>query len=306
MTQIYVGVDISKGWIDVSHPSGGDARLLPADYAGFAERLAAEGAIAVFEATGRHDRALRAALADAGAAAVRLSPQAPRDLARVLGIRAKSDRADAVLLRRYGETFHPQPGAAPEPPAHLRELVVRRRQLVRMRQAEQIRRAEPMPDVVRLSLEAMVGWLEAEIARFDALIAAEIARCPARAEQARRLRTAPGVGPVTAALLLAELPELGRLDRRAVAALAGLAPYDRESGRWRGRRHIAGGREELRRALYSAGMHASRGHGALKPFRDQLVARGKPVKLAIVAAARKLLTMLNAMIRDGTDFAATA
>ncbi|MFD2855063.1 hypothetical protein ACFSZS_10115 [Seohaeicola zhoushanensis] len=115
MTQIYVGVDISKGWIDVSHPSGGDARLLPADYAGFAERLAAEGAIAVFEATGRHDRALRAALADAGAAAVRLSPQAPRDLARVLGIRAKSDRADAVLLRRYGETFHPQPGAAPEP-----------------------------------------------------------------------------------------------------------------------------------------------------------------------------------------------
>lgn len=301
MTQVYIGVDVSKQWIDVSHPTRGQWQIETPALDRFAAEAAAEHAIVVFEATGRYDRPLRAALAAAGAAHVRLSPQAPRQLARVLGIRAKSDRADAVLLRRYGEAFQPAPGRT-APPEPLADLVVRRRQLVKMLQAEHIRAHEPLAEPVRASLARMVDHLATEIAELDGLIAGAIATCPERAETARRLRTAPGIGPVTAATLIAELPELGRLDRRALAALVGLAPFENESGRWRGRRHIRGGRAELRRALYVSAMHASRGNGALKPFRDRKIEEGKPVKLAITATARKLLTILNAMVREQKDF----
>lgn len=301
MTQVYIGVDVSKNWIDVSHPSRGQWQIETPDLDKFAAEAAAEHGIVVFEATGRYGRPLRAALSAAGVAHVRLSPQAPRQGARVLGIRAKSDRADAALLRRYGEVFQPAPGAAP-PPEPLADPVVRWRQFVKMLQAEHIRAHEPLTAPVRASLDRMIGQLATEVAALDTLIAEAIAACPERAETARCLRTAPGIGSVTAATLVAELPELGQLNRRALAALVGLAPFENESGRWRGRHHIRGGRTELRRALCIAAMHASRGSGALKPFRDRKIDEGKPVKLAITATARKLLTILNAMIRDQKDF----
>jgi len=303
MSQVYIGVDISKNWIDISHPVHGSTRHTMDDLDGFAACASAEQAIVIFEATGRYDRPLALALRTAGARFVRLTPTAPKDLARVLGIKAKSDRADAVLLRRYGELLQPAPqDAAPQDTATLREYIVRRRQLVSLRQIERTRAAEHIPAQIAASGQRIIAVLSDEIAAIDTLIAAEIKRSEPLARKARRLQTAPGVGPVTAATLLAELPELGQLNAHKLAALTGLAPMDNESGQWHGRRRIKGGRSTVRRVLYSAGMHASRGAGALRPFRDNLIGRGKPTKVAITAAARKLLTILNAMIRDEKDF----
>ena len=324
MDQIYVGVDVSKGWIDVSHPSRGAWRVMQGKgFADFAALMAQDRAIVVLEATnsmaGRYDGALRAALRGAGADHVRLTPQSPRRMAQVLQVKIKSDKADAALIQRYGEVFRPRPDLdeagmgqgtgqgtgqdiPPEDRDLLQDLMTRRRALVSQRAAESTRQQEPNPVSVAASITRCLAHLEAEITTLEALIDAEIDRSPERQDAARRLRTAPGIGPVIAATLLANLPELGRLDRHAIAALAGLAPYANESGKWTGKRFIRGGRPEVRRALYIAGLHASRGKGPLKAFREALKARGRSTKQAIVACARRLLTMLNAMMKTKMDF----
>lgn len=307
MTQLYVGIDVSKAWIDVSTPNHPPHRIPCEDLGAFAKRIAARNAIAVFEATGRHDRPLRAALEAQAVSYVRLSPKAPKTLAKVLGIKAKSDQGDAALLRLYAETFKPAPTpAVPAQTQALKDLIARRKQLVLIRQAEKIRAQEPMPEPVRHSISQIIEICSQQIRELETMIAARIAGDDTQASTYHRLQTAPGIGPVTAALLIAALPELGRCDRREIAALAGLAPFDNDSGKWRGRRFIRGGRAEITQAIYSAAMHASRGNGPLKPFRDRLIAAGKPTKVAIVATARKLLTILNAMMRDQKDFQSPA
>ena len=236
-------------------------------------------------------------------------------MARVLGVKLKSDKADARLIRLYGERFQPQPEAPPtglevggsaEDHQRFQSLVARRRALVAYAAAESTRAREPSsgsaPDQIAQSIERMQAHLATEVDLLDGLIAAEISRSAALRTASERLQTAPGIGPVISAVLLALLPELGQLDRRAVAALAGLAPYDNQSGKWHGKKSIHGGRPDLARALYTAGLHASRGKGPLKPFRDALKARGKSTKQAIIACARRLLTMLNAMMKTKMDF----
>ena len=186
--------------------------------------------------------------------------------------------------------------------ARLAELVARREDLAAMQRAEASRLRRTRDAAVRRDLSSMIRLLKDRVARIERQIAALIEACPELARDSRRLRTMPGIGPLLAATLLAGMPELGRLDRRQVAALAGLAPQACDSGLHRGKRRIWGGRAGPRRALYLAGFIASRYDPRLKAFRRSLQDRGKPTKLAIVACARKLLTILNAMLREGADY----
>lgn len=307
MTDFFIGVDVSKDWLDIHEPGRGDVRIGNGGRAltAFARRAARAGAQVVFEASGGYDRALGEALARAGAAYTRVNSRQPRDFARVLAAHpAKTDRIDARLLAMMGRMLRPAP-TEPVAPARraLQALAARRRQLVAMRQQEETRLGQAAEPAVRADIRAHLCVLGRRIARIEAESARLVAEDPAIAETERRLRTAPGIGPVVAATLIAELPELGRLDRRHIAGLAGLAPRAGDSGVRHPPRSIAGGRPVVRRMLYLAALQASRRHPIFRDFRAQLEARGKFPKQAIIAVARKLLTTLNAMLRDQTDFA---
>jgi len=269
----------------------------------FAEGAAKAGAFVVFEASGGYDRPLRAALEAAEATHARVNPAQVRQFARATGVAAKTDRVDAGVLMEMGARLDLAP-TAPLPPARraLQALAARRRQLVEMRKQEQTRLQQTADPLARRSIARVIALLDREIKAFEAKIAATIAADPELGEIARRLQTAPGVGPIVAATLLAELPELGRLDRRHIAALVGLAPIADDTGRRRGVRRIRGGRPIPRSLLYIAALHASRHDPGFRAFRARLQAAGKSVKQALVATARKLLTTLNAMLRTGTDF----
>ena len=305
MAQTVIGVDVAKHWID-AQPRGGKAeRIAMGEKAlrRFAERVAREGALVVFEATGGYDRPLAAALAASGAGYARINPAQARQFARATGIAAKTDRVDARVLAEMGARLELLP-TEPLPPARraLQALVTRRRQLVGMRKQELTRRQQTQDVLAGRSIARVIALFNREIKALEAKIAAAIAADPELAEVARRLRTAPGIGPIGAVTLITELAELGRLDRRAIAALVGLAPVADDSGHRRGRRAIAGGRPVPRGALYIAALHASRCDPGFRAFRARLIAAGKTVKQALVAVARKLLTVLNAMLRTGTDF----
>jgi transposase len=305
MPEKVIGVDVAKSWIDVCGPEGREERIAmePARLGRFARAAARAGALVVFEASGGYDRRLRAALEAAGTAHARVNPAQARQFARATGRLAKTDRVDARLLADMGRRLELTP-AVPLPPERqaLQALVTRRRQLVDMRKAETTRLKQTADAFARRSIEGHLRRLEREVAAFDAEIAARVAAAPDLRDGARRMRTAPGVGPVVAATLLAEMPELGRLDRRKVAALAGLAPVARDSGTRRGPRAIAGGRPLVRSLLYLAALQASRRDPGLAAFRARLLAAGKTPKQAIIAVARKLLVILNAMFRTGSDF----
>jgi transposase len=305
MTREIVGVDVAKDWIDVQ-PLGGKAERIAMEAGAlrrFAERAARDGAKVVFEATGGYDRPLAVALAAAGVEHSRVNPAQARQFARATGVAAKTDRVDAGVLAEMGARLELAP-AAPLPPARraLQALATRRRQLVGMRKQELTRSQQTQDGQSRASIARAVAFFDSEIKDLDDRIAAAVAADPALAEPARRLRTAPGVGPVVAVGLLAELPELGRLDRRQIAALAGLAPRADDSGHRRGRRTIGGGRPVPRSLLYIAALHASRRDPGFRAFRARMQAGGKTVKQALVATARKLLTVLNAMLKTGSDF----
>jgi transposase len=309
MAQVIFGVDVAKGWIDAQRRGGKPERIAMEEAAlcGFAERAAREGAKVVFEATGGYDRPLAAALAAAGAAHFRVNPAQSRQFARAIGVAAKTDRVDAGVLAEMGARLELKPAAVPSPARRaLQALATRRRQLVDLRKQELTRAQQTQDVVAEASLARTIAFLDAEIGQFDALIAAHVAAEPELAATARRLRTVPGVGPVVAAGLLAELPELGQLDRRAIAALVGLAPIADDTGCRRGRRRIAGGRAVPRSLLYIAALHASRRDPGFRAFRTRLQGRGLSVKQALVATARKLLVVLNAMLRSGTDFIPSA
>jgi transposase len=301
---VYVGADVAKDQIELAC-----AELVlpdsipnsPAGCRGLARKLAAAASAVrvVCEATGRYHRALVDALQDAGVAVSVVNPRCVRDFARAQNRLAKTDRIDAAVLADYGRRFNPAPTAPPAPEVvALRELVSRRGQLVEER-AREINHAEAVAHPrVRASLRRLRQCLDAEITALDRAIDELIAATPALAAKAAALRRVKGVGAVTAAILLAELLELGTLHKNEAAALAGLAPFNRDSGAWRGTRSIAGGRRAVRTALYMAALSATRCNQVLRPLYQRLRARGKAHKVALVAVMRKLLIHLNSLLKN--------
>jgi transposase len=306
----YVGVDVCKQHLDlavagrrvfrVSNDTGGVARLV--------ERLAGlSRPHLVCEATGSYTRLLARELGRRDIAFSLVNPRRVRDLARADGQLAKTDAIDAGLILRFARIMQPQPDPAPDPAAlELADLVHRRRQLVDMLASEQQRREHPEPGRVYASIDAHVNFLRAQVADLDAAITAAISGQPALSHRAELLRSIPGIGQVTAAVLVAEMPELGTIGNKQAAALAGVAPFTRESGQMRGQAHIAGGRLSVRCALYMATISAIRTNPPIKAFYKHLRGQGKPAKLAIVAAMRKLIIIANAIIANDTPWAQAA
>jgi transposase len=300
---VYVGADVAKDRIELSAAE----LALPASLANTpaghrvlvkALRAAARPVHVVCEATGRYHRAVVAALHQAGLAVSVVNPRCVRDLARAQNRLAKTDRIDAALLAEYGCRIHPAPTLplAPELQA-LQQLVTRRAQLVEERARETNRADEAAHPRVQASLRRMRRWLDAEIAALEAAIAELTAASAPLAAKAARLTSVQGVGPVTASVLLAGLPELGRCSKNEIAALAGLAPFNRDSGAYRGTRSIRGGRAQVRRALFMAAFSASRSNPILRERYQRLRARGKAHKVALVAVMRKLLIHLNCLLK---------
>jgi transposase len=258
--------------------------------------------IVVVEATGGLQRQAATALVAAGFAVAVVNPRQIRDFARCSGQLAKTDRLDAAILALFGLRMQPQPRALPDAAAQeLSDKLSRRAQLVDMRAAEKNRRHRASTQIKK-SIDRHLAFLDQAIKTLDREIDDTLRGSPAWAEKAELIDEVSGVGPQTVRRLLISLPELGQLDRQAIAKLVGVAPLNRDSGKLRGRRHIWGGREEVRNTLYMAANSARRFNPPFKAFYQRLLAAGKPHKVALVAVMRKLLTVLNAMIRDRSSW----
>jgi len=301
----FVGIDVAKKHWDVYIRPAGTALRVAADEAGLAQLLEVlkphAPCLIVVEASGGFERRLAAQLLEAGHGVARVNPRQTRDFARGVGRLAKTDAIDAEILARFAEQVRPRPWEKqPENRTAIEELVVRRRQLVQMSVAEKTRLHQAPKGPVRKSVSHMLDQLRAQLDELDAELARLIEDDDDWSARARRLATAPGVGPVTSRTLVAELPELGRLDRQAIAALVGVAPLNRDSGEFRGRRLIWGGRAGVRAALYMATLTARSFNPVIKAFAAKLEAAGKPFKLVMTACMRKLLVILTSMLRDQT------
>lgn len=302
--EITVGIDVSKAQLDVHVHPVGERFAVGNDEAGVAElterlgRLDRLTCIGI-EASGRYERLAVAQLAAAGLPVVVLNPAQVRHYGQAIGLRAKTDPIDARLIALFVEAVKPEPKPLAERETQdLAALMARRRQLVQMLAAERMRRAQAAPGPVRLSLARVLTTLEDALRELDGNIDTTVRGTPVWRDKENLLASVPGIGKTIARTLLAELPELGRLTPKQIAALAGLAPYTRQSGKWRGRSFIGGGRTAVRTALFMGALVAARHNPTLRAFRDRLVAAGKPKLVAIIATARKLLIILNAIIRD--------
>ena len=257
----------------------------------------------VLEATGGFEVTVAAALAAAGLPLAVVNPRQIRDFARAMGRLAKTDALDAEAIALFAERIRPEPRPVADADARtLAELVARRRQLVEMIGMERNRLRLVRARRVQKSLAAPLRVLEAELARLDRDIDGTVRGSPVWRETEDLLTSVPGIGDITARTLIAELPELGRLDRRRIAALVGVAPVNRDSGQWRGHRAIAGGRVSVRNTLFMATLSAIRWNPVIRDHYARLVHAGRPKKLAIVACIRHLLTILNAILRTGTPW----
>lgn len=307
LDQNYIGIDVSKAHLDVFEQQAGRYRRIantPAAVRELAAGLAGQPVLVVLEATGVYDTELRAALAEAGIAQVRVNPLRARDFARAKGLLAKTDRIDAGMLAMMGQSLQLRPQSQETGGRQrLTSMVRRRDQLVALR-AQEKNHAESADAEMGAGIARHIDWLDAEIVALETAIEALVAACEQLHSDNRRLRSAPGVGPVAATVLLALLPELGTRSGRTIAALAGLAPLNRDSGTMRGTRHIGPGRKRVRKALYMAAVNAIRSQTRLARFYTTLRQAGKPAKLALIAVARKLLIILNAMLRDAKPFIA--
>lgn len=297
-----VGIDVSKATLAVAvHPSGERwmTGTAPEAIEHVVGRLEAVGPqVIVVEATGGYELALVAACAAAQLPVAVVNPRQVRAFAQALGRTAKTDAIDAEVLALFGARVQPAPRVIPDAATQaLAALIARRRQLLDMLRAEQQRLAQATTGPIRRDLRHHVRWLARRVKDIDDDLAGTIQRSPVWRVQEDLLRSVPGIGPTVARTLLAELPELGRLDRRAIAALVGVAPFNRDSGQWRGRRMIAGGRRSVRRVLYMAALVATRHNATLAQFYQRLRGAGKPAKVALVAVMRKLLTIVNAMVK---------
>lgn len=302
MSACYLGLDVAKDHVVLASEPAGVAGTFPTDPDGLA-RLVAQChaqpiALIVLEATGGYEAPVAAALAAAGLPLAVVNPRQVRDFAKAIGQLAKTDAIDAAILALFGARVQPPP--RPLSDAATQELeawVSRRRQLQDMLHAERLRHATSRGQV-RENLKRHIRWLERSLADTDAGLRDLIEASPLWRAQDALLQSVPGVGPTLAMTLLGHVPELGRLDRRQIAALVGVAPLARDSGTLRGRRTCWGGRAAVRQVLYMGALVAARWNPALKAFYARLRAAGKPAKVALIAVARKLLILLNAILRD--------
>jgi transposase len=303
MDAIVVGIDVSKDRLDVAVRPSGEAFTVERNAAGLErliERLRILSPyIVALEATGGFETVVVAAVAAAGVPVVVINPAQIRAFARALGQRAKTDPIDADVIARFAEATKPVPRPLPdEATRQLADLVARRRQIIEMIGAERQREKRTALPRLRKSLRRVIGMLEKELAGLDIDIDETVRGTPAWREKEDLLASVPGVGTTIARTLIADLPELGTLSRKQIAALAGLAPFTRQSGQWKGRSFIGGGRSVVRTALFMAALVAMRHNQTLKGFFQRLRQAGKPKMVALIAVARKLLTILNAMVRD--------
>jgi transposase len=299
----FVGIDVSKDTLDVAiRPEGTHARVPNTD-AGFDQlvgRLRPLGPVlVVVEASGGYHRRLVAALALAGVPVAVVNPARAREFARALGRLAKTDAVDAAVLAEFAQRLRPPASPLPDADAQrMRELLARRGQLVQMRAMELNRLGGVLDRSVRGSIESHVAYLDGQIDAAEAELDAAVEASAVWRAKDELLQSIPGIGPTVARTLLFELPELGRLSREEVASLSGLAPMNRDSGRWCGKRFVAGGRAAVRSVVYMATHAARKWNPALRAFADRLAAGGKPPKVVLIAVARKLLVIANAVLRD--------
>lgn len=305
-----VGIDVSKAQLDVHlQPEGRSFKVsnTPAGYALLRTNLPAPGACRItLEATGDYERRVVAELVDAGHYVSVVNPRQIRDYSKALGILAKTDRIDAKVIARFGAQVKPRPVVKlPEKQAELDQLVTRRRQLTQLRVAEENRFRDGLTKLVRNSVRRSITALNQDLVRIDRAILDLVQSDDDWKQRFELLQTVPGVGHATAAALVAELPELGQLNRQKISALVGLAPYPNDSGTHRGKRSIRGGRKTLRSALYMAALSASQHNPVLKAFCQRLKQRGKEGKVYLTACMRKLLVILNSMVKQNTPWKMT-
>jgi transposase len=304
----FVGIDIAKRTLDVHVLPERTSLKQQNDSKGrqqLREKLPPPGeCLIVVEATGGYERALVAELVDAGHQVAVVNPRQARDFAKACGKLAKTDRIDAAVLARFGETMGQLPIQAkiPEKQLELHDLITRRRQLVELRTAEMNRKENVASKFVRTSLQESVDALNKQIRRFETRIAALVQSDDEWKQKLEIVQSTPGIGPTTSATLIADVPELGQLNRRKISALVGLAPFNCDSGEFRGRRAIRGGRASVRCSLYMAALSARRFNPVIKAFADRLTALGKKPKVIITACMRKLLVILNTMVKNKTHW----
>lgn len=303
----FAGIDVSKKQLDVFlHPVGERLSFDNTDEGHLAlrEKLTTFSAeIIVLEATGGIEARLAGSLAAAGLPVAVVNPRQVRDFARAKGKLAKTDTIDAEVIAEFAEAVKPEVRALPDAEAQeLRSLVARRRQLTEMLAAERNRWQQATSAPVRQSIEKLIAWLKAEIKSVDSDMGDRVRKSPLWREKEDLLRSVPGIGPGIANMLIAELPELGSLNRRKIAALVGVAPLNRDSGTYRGTRSVWGGRRQVRSALYMAALVGIRWNPTLKSFYTRLRQAGKRAKVALTACIRKLLTILNSMMKHRTHW----
>jgi transposase len=298
----YVGIDVSKDQLDIAVRPDGDTWSMPNDASGITEvvqRLAQlHPKLVVLEATGGLQMPLAAALATAGLPLAMVNPRQVRDFARATGRLAKTDRLDAQALAHFAEAVRPTPYPLPDVQTQeLTALLTRRHQVVEMLTAEKNRRRATRSEAVRQRVQDHIRWLEQELADLDDDLERTLRESPLWREKDNLLRSVPGIGRVVSITLLADLPELGTLSRHQIAALVGVAPLNRDSGRFRGKRMVWGGRARVRAALYMAALTASRYNPIIKAFYNRLCSAGKARKVALTASMRNLLIILNSMVK---------
>jgi transposase len=305
---LFVGIDVSKAHLDIATRSARAGWRVDNQEAGIAALVSQlqqlQPSLIVLEATGGYETAVTAALASVGLPVAVVNPRQVRDFARSLGRLAKTDRIDAAILAHFAEAIRPQVRQLPdEQTQELQGLLVRRRQLIEMLVAEK-NRLPLTQSRLKAGVQEHIQYLEQQLFELDQDIQQRLRQSPLWCEQDDLLRSVPGVGKVLSVTLLAELPELGKLNRKQIAALVGVAPFNRDSGQFRGQRAIWGGRAAVRSVLYMAALSAKRFNPVIRAFYDKLVAAGKPAKVALTACMRKLLTILNAMMRSGSHWRA--
>lgn len=302
-SEIIVGVDVGKSGLDGNVNGRMEVHHFKNDVEGrgkMVKWMEEQGVKkVVMEATGGYERLAAQALWSAGIEVAIVNPMRVREFAKSQGILAKTDKIDARVIARFGEVTQPEASTPQtEAESYLSACVERRRQLVSIVTTEK-NRLSTCPESMREEIEEHIAFLEERIRRLEGEIASSIRQDPEKQDRAEKVDSVPGIGPVTASTLVADLPELGRLNRKEIAALVGVAPFNKDSGRKRGKRRTTGGRASLRRVLYMATLSASKHNPVIRAFYQNLIKRGKEKKVALVACMRKMIIILNAMIRKG-------